>query len=242
MGACLSCLGLAHEDKNDSETQHLLYGADGQHTGYGSGIGDSYGLPGTGHSQGLDPDEVRREQEALNQIVVDASGQLIDIFASRSSAHGENGSSPLVRPRGSILRHSSRFDGHGGGHDDDHLDIDYEQNHFDGPSSHPKHHHSHLSEPYPSESPSSQVAEYHAITQRALALLAEQENNGSYDKVPEPKILPPSTVTKQEREWLAKLAREGELALSQMVEVKTKGVGSLVVGFEAIESEALQKR
>ncbi|KAL2059777.1 hypothetical protein VTL71DRAFT_10161 [Oculimacula yallundae] len=76
MGVCLSCLGREgdHELSDEDEQSRLLF--DDPHTNHYGSFGDSH----TGVIQ-ADPQELQRENEALQKIVTLTSNHLVDIFA-----------------------------------------------------------------------------------------------------------------------------------------------------------------
>ncbi|KAL1297812.1 hypothetical protein AAFC00_006341 [Neodothiora populina] len=72
MGVCASCLGLNRRSSQEpAETEGLLY-EDSQ---------PQYGAIGSGSvAPGPDPEELRREREALEQICAQTSNELIDVL------------------------------------------------------------------------------------------------------------------------------------------------------------------
>lgn len=97
MGACSSCLGRDRDREitdEDESTRLLFDDPHGAHYG-------SFGDQGNGLVQ-ADPQEVQRETEALQKVVVQTSSHLVDIFALVSQ---NNAPTPL-----SILpAHDARF-------------------------------------------------------------------------------------------------------------------------------------
>ncbi|ERF71861.1 hypothetical protein EPUS_01776 [Endocarpon pusillum Z07020] len=78
MGVCLSCLGISHQSSSDPERSHLLSSDDPYNaSGYGCGS-TSQGLAPPRHV--LNPEDVKREQEALEQITRWTTDAVIDIF------------------------------------------------------------------------------------------------------------------------------------------------------------------
>ncbi|KAF2734390.1 hypothetical protein EJ04DRAFT_512514 [Polyplosphaeria fusca] len=78
MGICSSCLGLGRRpsDAEHSDSSHLL--GDPYQPGYGS-----MNPAGTHGAPQLDPEEIRRQRDALERICAQASDKLIDV----SQAH-----------------------------------------------------------------------------------------------------------------------------------------------------------
>ncbi|KAI9872434.1 MAG: hypothetical protein M1830_001626 [Pleopsidium flavum] len=76
MGICASCLGLGGPDPESSETSRLLFD-DPYHSHYG-GL-DQTGALSTNFQP--DPQELKREREALEAICQKTSENVIDIFA-----------------------------------------------------------------------------------------------------------------------------------------------------------------
>ncbi|PGH11146.1 hypothetical protein AJ80_07248 [Polytolypa hystricis UAMH7299] len=74
MGNCSSCLGRGGRDHHESESSRLL-DDDPYQSGYG------YGTVGHGQHQGPDPEDLKREREALDSICQRASDSVIDIFS-----------------------------------------------------------------------------------------------------------------------------------------------------------------
>ncbi|KAL6245467.1 hypothetical protein RBB50_007466 [Rhinocladiella similis] len=99
MGVCLSCLGLRRNDK-DEDRSRLLYDELGANHGYGT-----WGASNVSAQNVLNPEEARREQEALDNITRWASDQIVEIFphqhkglmtmsTSQINGHSENGAAP----------------------------------------------------------------------------------------------------------------------------------------------------
>ncbi|KAK2778023.1 hypothetical protein FQN52_002928 [Onygenales sp. PD_12] len=80
MGVCYSCLGLGGRDSHDSESSRLL-----DDELYQSSYG--YGAVGSGQRQGPDPEDLKREREALEAICQRTSDSVIDIWALQPHAH-----------------------------------------------------------------------------------------------------------------------------------------------------------
>ncbi|KAJ9496269.1 hypothetical protein H2202_008227 [Exophiala xenobiotica] len=96
MGVCLSCLGLRRND-HDEDRSRLLYDELGANHGYGT-----WGASNVPSQNVMSPEEVRREQEALDNITRWASDQIVEIFphqhknlmtmsASQINGHSEDG-------------------------------------------------------------------------------------------------------------------------------------------------------
>jgi len=82
MGACLSCLGLAQESSSDpSDTHPLLNEPYPQHN-YGA-IGDN-----ARSSPQVDPEEIRRQRDALERLCAATSDKLIDVTQTTRSDEG----------------------------------------------------------------------------------------------------------------------------------------------------------
>lgn len=79
MGACLSCLGL-RQDSSDAERQHLLYGDPYAQYGNGNSAYVGQGAHGISPQNVMSPEEVRREQAALDNITRWAGEQVVEIF------------------------------------------------------------------------------------------------------------------------------------------------------------------
>jgi len=76
MGICSSCLGLNQDrDVTDEDENSRLLFDDVHANQYGS-----FGDPNTGTIQ-ADPQELQRENEALQKVVAQTSNHLVDIFA-----------------------------------------------------------------------------------------------------------------------------------------------------------------
>ncbi|KIX05788.1 uncharacterized protein Z518_03760 [Rhinocladiella mackenziei CBS 650.93] len=75
MGACLSCLGLRRHTHDDADHSRLLYDdLTGAHS-YGT-----WGASSAPSQNVMSPEEVQREQEALDNITRWASDQIVEIF------------------------------------------------------------------------------------------------------------------------------------------------------------------
>ncbi|KIW45511.1 uncharacterized protein PV06_03897 [Exophiala oligosperma] len=74
MGVCLSCLGLRRNDE-DEDRSRLLYDELGANHGYGT-----WGASNVPAQNVMNPEEARREQEALDNITRWASDQIVEIF------------------------------------------------------------------------------------------------------------------------------------------------------------------
>ncbi|KIW16303.1 hypothetical protein PV08_06354 [Exophiala spinifera] len=76
MGVCLSCLGLRRNDEDESQDRsRLLYDELGANHGYGT-----WGASNVPAQNVMNPEEARREQEALDNITRWASDQIVEIF------------------------------------------------------------------------------------------------------------------------------------------------------------------
>ncbi|KIY00410.1 uncharacterized protein Z520_04095 [Fonsecaea multimorphosa CBS 102226] len=75
MGVCLSCLGLGRHSHHESDRTRLLY--DDYPAGHSYGTWGSSNVP---PQNLMSPEEVQREQEALDGIARWASDQIIEIF------------------------------------------------------------------------------------------------------------------------------------------------------------------
>ncbi|KAI1908367.1 hypothetical protein LOZ61_005615 [Ophidiomyces ophidiicola] len=76
MGICASCLGVSRPESHDSESAQLL-----DDEAYQSGY--NYGTSNT-QPQGPDPEDLKRERDALDTICQRASDSVIDIWAHHS--------------------------------------------------------------------------------------------------------------------------------------------------------------
>ncbi|KIV81182.1 hypothetical protein PV11_08619 [Exophiala sideris] len=96
MGVCLSCLGLRRKDHEEGDRSRLLYDDLGTNHGYGT-----WGASNVPAQNVMSPEEVQREQEALDNITRWASDQIVEIFphqhksltmsTSQINGHTENG-------------------------------------------------------------------------------------------------------------------------------------------------------
>ncbi|KAL1996015.1 hypothetical protein VTN49DRAFT_550 [Thermomyces lanuginosus] len=110
MGACLSCLGLNSRDNHDSESARLL--DDDMYAGYG------YGSVNHSNHPRDDPEDVKREREALETICQRASDSVIDIWALQpqpqlqpQAALRQNGSTTSLRVPSDVTAVASTTDG-----------------------------------------------------------------------------------------------------------------------------------
>ncbi|KAN0079009.1 Late endosomal/lysosomal adaptor and MAPK and MTOR activator domain containing protein [Elaphomyces granulatus] len=87
MGICSSCLGLGRRDDYEPESSRLL-DDDLYQSGYG------YGSLNHSHLNQPDPEDQRREREALDAICQRASDSVIDIWAVQPQ--------PLLQPRAAL--------------------------------------------------------------------------------------------------------------------------------------------
>ncbi|KAI9847502.1 MAG: hypothetical protein M1837_002403 [Sclerophora amabilis] len=104
MGICSSCLGRAGlPRRNDSaETSRLLY-EDTQQSQYGTlGNGGTHGVQ-------VDPQDVAREEAALQKILLRSSDNLIDIFALQPQPTHEQPPAPYASATDSKLEHYQRL-------------------------------------------------------------------------------------------------------------------------------------
>ncbi|KAL1970048.1 hypothetical protein VTN77DRAFT_6453 [Rasamsonia byssochlamydoides] len=94
MGVCLSCLGLGRRESHDSESARLL-DDDLYPGGYG------YGSVNHAHQHQADPEDLKREREALEAICQRASDSVIDIWALQPQPHLQPRAA--LRSNGSIV-------------------------------------------------------------------------------------------------------------------------------------------
>ncbi|KAL2217436.1 late endosomal/lysosomal adaptor and MAPK and MTOR activator-domain-containing protein [Thermoascus aurantiacus ATCC 26904] len=80
MGICYSCLGLRRRDSHDAESTRLL-DDDLYQSGYG------YGALNQARQNQPDPEDLKREREALEAICQRTSDSVIDIWALQPQPH-----------------------------------------------------------------------------------------------------------------------------------------------------------
>lgn len=80
MGACQSCLGLGRREESEAEHARLI-----EDDLYPGGYG--YGSINHPNQQQSDPEDLKREREALEAICQRASDNVIDIWALQSQPH-----------------------------------------------------------------------------------------------------------------------------------------------------------
>ncbi|KAF2009601.1 hypothetical protein BU24DRAFT_357838 [Aaosphaeria arxii CBS 175.79] len=81
MGICSSCLGRQPSDSEQSDSSHLL--GDAYHQQYGSiAATSSHNLPQP------DPEEIRRQRDALERICAQTSDKLIDVSQTTHALDG----------------------------------------------------------------------------------------------------------------------------------------------------------
>ncbi|KAL2012315.1 hypothetical protein VTN00DRAFT_5033 [Thermoascus crustaceus] len=80
MGICYSCLGLRRRDSHDAESARLL-DDDLYQSGYG------YGALNQARQNQPDPEDLKREREALEAICQRTSDSVIDIWALQPQPH-----------------------------------------------------------------------------------------------------------------------------------------------------------
>jgi len=88
MGNCLSCLGLGRRDGYDPDSSRLL-DDDLYQSGYGYGS-----LNHSSHLHQPDPEDLKREREALEAICQRASDSVVDIWAVQPQ--------PQLQPRAAL--------------------------------------------------------------------------------------------------------------------------------------------
>ncbi|EAW06630.1 LAMTOR1/MEH1 family protein [Aspergillus clavatus NRRL 1] len=81
MGVCSSCLGLSRRDSHDSESSRLL-DDDIYQSGYGYGA-----LNHANQLTNPDPENIKREREALEAICQRTSDSVIDIWSLQPQPH-----------------------------------------------------------------------------------------------------------------------------------------------------------
>jgi len=77
MGACLSiCFGLSRDEEENSDTTHLITDPHGM----------QYGTTGSDSRNGnyIDPDDLRRQRDALERLCQQASNRLINVAPTTS--------------------------------------------------------------------------------------------------------------------------------------------------------------
>ncbi|GAD93581.1 conserved hypothetical protein [Paecilomyces variotii No. 5] len=94
MGVCASCLGLGRRESHDSESARLLDDELYQ-PGYGYGA-----LNQAHHLNQPDPEDLKREREALEAICQRTSDTVVDIWALQPQPH--------LQPRATLPSTSSR--------------------------------------------------------------------------------------------------------------------------------------